>query len=233
MPSRLCQLTFLCTKLHLDFPCVCARLFLGSGTAGPDGFLPCGTLRTMGGDHFMAAQQKGQRMVSFTIHNIGTFMAKLFSTDSFDSFLLKEAVIRMAVTYSIDGQLNKDFYENDVADGEGDPGHRFFSYQPWSEARLLCREIIKGKKAPSFLRLTLLLKPQYVFPTLQKADDLPRSTMENVAALILNVRLDDTGLHLITGVAVKTFLPDKTPDRIWDHTMERFLAAKEIAFVAE
>ena len=181
----------------------------------------------------MAVQQKGQRMVSFTVHNIGTFMAKLFSTDSFDSFLLKEAVIRMAVTYSIDGQLNKDFYENDVADGEGDPGHRFFSYQPWSEARLLCREIIKGKRAPSFLRLTLFLKPQYVAPTLQKAADLQTGTLENIAALVLNIRLDETGLHLITGVAAKTFLMDKSPDRVWDHTVERFLAPKEIAFVAE
>lgn len=172
-------------------------------------------------------------MVSFTIRSIGTFMAKLFSTDSFDSFLLKEAVIRMAVTYSIDGQLSDDFCKDDVPEDTGIPGHRFFSYQPWSEARPLCREIIKGKKAPSFLRLTLQLKPEYVEPTLQKAQDLQNGTLENVAALLLNIRLDDAGLHLITGVAVKTFLMDKSPDRVWDRTVERFLAAKEIDFITE
>jgi hypothetical protein len=172
-------------------------------------------------------------MVSFTVHNIASFMAKLFSSDTFDSFLLKEAVIRMAVTYSIDGQLNKEFYEDGVSDIKNDPEHRFFAYQPWSEARLLCREIIKGKKAPSFLRLTLQLKPQYMSPTLQKAKDLQNGTLEQISALILNVRLDSTGLHLITGVAANTFLMDKSPDRIWDRTVERFLASKEIDFVTE
>lgn len=160
-------------------------------------------------------------------------MSRLLSTDCFDSFLLQEATIRMAVTYSIDGQLNKDFYEGDVSEHDGDSEHRLFAYQPWSEARALCREMIKGKKAPTMMKITLQLKPSYVEATLGRAADLQPGTLANIAGLLLNIRLDDTGLHLITGVAARTFLLDKSPDRVWDRTMERFLASKEIDFVME
>ncbi len=160
-------------------------------------------------------------------------MAKLLSTDCFDSFLLEQAVIRMAATYSIDGQLNKDFYDGDVSDGESDPEHRLFTFLPWSEVRPLCREMIKGKKAPTLMKITLRLKPSYVEATLQRAADLQPGTLENVAGLLLNIRLDDTGLHLTTGIAARTFLMDKSPDCVWDRTMERFLASKDIDFIAQ
>ena len=172
-------------------------------------------------------------MVAFTIHNIGPFMSKLFSSDCFDSFLLEEAVIRMAVTYSIDGYLNKDFGGSDASDDESDPEHRFFTLQPWSKVRPICREMIKGKQAPSLLKVTLQLKPEFIARTLEKAPDLQPGSLEAVTALALNIRLDAGGLHLTTGVATKTFLLDKSPDRVWDLTMERFLAARGFDFVKE
>ena len=169
-------------------------------------------------------------MTAFTIHNIGSFMSKLLSSDCFDSFLLEEAVIRMAVTYTIDGHLNRNFYESDVWD---DPTQRPFIMQPWSEARGICREMIRGKKAPASLRITLRLKPEPMAKTLAGDKDLQPGTADAVGALVVNIRLDDTGLHLITGVSWKSFSMDKAPDRIWDRTMERFLAAKGIDWERE
>ena len=164
-------------------------------------------------------------MVAFTIHSIGSFMSKLLSTDCFDSFLLEEAIIRMAVTYTIDGHLNRNFYESDVWD---DPMQRPFIMQPWSDARGICREMIRGKKAPSSLRITLQLKPDAMEKTLSGDKDILPGTAEAVGALAVNIRLDDTGLHLVTGVSWKSFSMDKAPERIWDRTMERFLMAKGI-----
>lgn len=172
-------------------------------------------------------------MVSFTIHNVGPFMSKLLSSECFDSFLLEEAVIRMAVTYTIDGHLNKDFYESDAEGDPGDPVQRPFLMQPWSDARSICREIIKGKHAPSSFRFTLCLKPAFVAATLREAPDLQPGTLEAVSALQINIRLDAQGLRLLTGVAMNTFVADKSPDRVWDQTIERFLARKEISFSRE
>ena len=169
-------------------------------------------------------------MVAFTIHNIGLFMSKLLSTDCFDSFLLEEAVIRMAVTYTIDGHLNRNFYESDVWD---DPAQRPFIMQPWSEARGICREMIRGKKAPASLRITLQLKPEPMAKTLAGDKDLLPGTVDAVGALAVNIRLDDTGLRLITGVSWKSFSMDREPERIWDRTMDRFLAAKGIECTRE
>ena len=78
-------------------------------------------------------------MVSFTIHNVGPFMSKLLSSDCFDSFLLEEAVIRMAVTYTIDGHLNKDFLESDADADPVDPVQRPFIMKSSRGRRLLPR----------------------------------------------------------------------------------------------
>lgn len=172
-------------------------------------------------------------MVAFAIHNLGPFMSKLLSSDCFDSFLLEEAVIRMAVTYTIDGHLNKDFDKSDAQYDFSDPAQRPFLMQPWSSARLICREMIKGTKAPSSFRFTLVLKPEFMKKTLQEAPDLQPGTLDAVSALAINIRLDSGGLHLITGVSASSFIADKSPDRIWDRTMERFLAAKGIDFERE
>lgn len=172
-------------------------------------------------------------MVAFAIHNLGPFMSKLLSSDCFDSFLLEEAVIRMAATYTIDGHWNKDFFGSDAPGDFSDPAQRPFLMQPWSEARLICRDIIKGKKAPASFRFTLILKPEFVEKTLRDDPELLPGTLEAVQSLAINIRLDSGGLHLITGVSMRSFVADKSPDHIWDRTMERFLAAKSIDFERE
>ena len=169
-------------------------------------------------------------MTAFAIHNIGSFMSKLLSSDCFDAFLLEEAVIRMAVTYTVDGHLNRNFYESGVWD---DPTQRPFLMQPWSEARGICREMIRGKRAPASLRITLQLKPNAMAATLSSGKDLEPGTAEAVGALAVNIRLDDAGLRLITGVSWKSFSPDRSPEKLWDRTMERFLTSKGIEFERE
>ena len=49
-------------------------------------------------------------MQEFRIQNLASFMEKLFSTDCFSSFLVESAQFRTAVTWDLDGSLNKRFY---------------------------------------------------------------------------------------------------------------------------
>lgn len=48
-------------------------------------------------------------MIALQIQDIKSFMSKLLLQDTFDSFLLKEAEITVAVTHTIDGMLHPDF----------------------------------------------------------------------------------------------------------------------------
>ena len=50
-------------------------------------------------------------MIALQITDIGSFMNHLLKNGLFDHFLLQEATITQAVTYTIDGTVNSDFYE--------------------------------------------------------------------------------------------------------------------------
>ena len=48
--------------------------------------------------------------------------------------------------------------------------------------------------------------------------------------MALNIRYDGSEVTLVTGISLKSFSLDKNADRIWDETMEKFLASREIGF---
>ncbi len=170
---------------------------------------------------------KGTRMISFLIKNKGAFMSGLLSSGMFDSFLLEEATIQMAATLNLDGHLNRDFFSKEVWD---DPQKRPYEYATWSEMRGCCRDFIKGKTAPSAFRFVLHLKPEYIPRTLSSVAD---STKEAVEALGISIRLDSAGIHLVTGIAMKAFVPDKNAEKVWDRTMQHFLSEKEVDYEIE
>ena len=49
-------------------------------------------------------------MLALHITSMKTFMNQLLAGDAFDCFLLEEAIISTANTYTIDGHINVDFY---------------------------------------------------------------------------------------------------------------------------
>ncbi len=161
-------------------------------------------------------------MMAFTVLSKGAFMSKLLSSDVFDSFLLEEARIRMAVSYVIDGHLNKDFYSSEEWEEAAKEPSGLIE---WSRVRGTCRDLIKGTRAPSAFSFVFHLKSEYMGRTLA---EVPAETNDLVQALLLNIRLDNTGLHLVTGVSMRGFTTDRSPERVWDRTVSRFLAAKGI-----
>lgn len=48
-------------------------------------------------------------MLALQITNTKNFMAQLLTGDAFDPFLLAEAAVSTAHTYTIDGHVNRDF----------------------------------------------------------------------------------------------------------------------------
>lgn len=161
-------------------------------------------------------------MIALQITSMKQFMNQLLTADTFDMFLLEEAVISTACTFTIDGHMNRDFFSS----GDGKPAELSYDFRPWSEIRGLCFDLIKGKRTPLFFRFVLHLMPEKAAALLTKeGSDVDPSL---VKALVLNIRYDGTKAVLTTATAYQTFLPSKEPDAIWDKALMKYLEGKGI-----
>ena len=96
-------------------------------------------------------------MIALKLTEIGTFINKLLKDGMCDHFLLQEAVITQAATYTIDGSFHPDYYEPE----ELDTLHlQNLSYLPFSLLRPSCLKIMQGKKKPLFFKFVFLLSPE-------------------------------------------------------------------------
>lgn len=161
-------------------------------------------------------------MISLKITSLKTFMGKLLASDAFDCFLLEEAVISTANTFTIDGHINKEFYETKEAPDEVPVG----DFRAWSELKTLCFDLIKGKRAPLFFRFVLHLKPEQSAALLEKENC--GIDLSELKALVLTIRYDGSRAVLTTGTSFHTFVLSKEADRIWDTAIRKYLDAKGI-----
>ena len=164
-------------------------------------------------------------MLAIQIKDVKTFMAKLLSADTFDSFLLEEVQIHTFNTFHIDGHLNREFYtKEELEETEMFP----YEYSQWKDMKGICFQLIKGKKVPSFLKITLHQKPECSYTILEEGG--AKNLTQSLKAFVVTIKYDANGLMLTTGTSFSTFLLDKTPDQLWDQAFRRFLTEKEIAF---
>ena len=163
-------------------------------------------------------------MLALQVTSMKAFMNELLTGETFDIFLLEEATLATAVTYQIDGHINMDFYPM----AERTPELIPYEYQPWSEIKGLCFNLIKGKHTPLSFKFVLQLKPDKMNAMLEKeklsAEDL------RLKSLVLTIRFDGGKAVMTTGSSYQTFVMDKTADVIWDRQLSKYLAMKGVAF---
>ncbi len=163
-------------------------------------------------------------MVALEITSLKNFMNKLLATEAFDIFLLEEATIKTAVTYTIDGYVNKEFFSGD--DNETPRASQEFT--PWSEMKGLCFQLIKGKRTPLLFKLVLHLKHEQTESLLQKAGTSMSGTQ--LKALVLTIKYDGNKAILTTAASYHTFVLEKEAEQIWDKALMQFLGNLEIPF---
>lgn len=164
-------------------------------------------------------------MLAIQIKDIKTFMSKLLSADTFDSFLLEEAQIHTFNTFTIDGHQNREFYTREELE---DPEIFPYEYSCWKDIKSICFQLIKGKKVPSFMKIILHKKTEEAYTLLEEAGSLEFA--DTLKAFVLTIKFDSNGLLLTTGTSFSTFIMDKTPDLLWDNAFRKFLDAQGIAF---
>ncbi len=163
-------------------------------------------------------------MIALEITSMKNFMNRLLAGDTFDLFLLEEATISTANTYTIDGHINRDFYPAEERTAEMIP----YEFQPWSEVKGLCFHLIKGKHTPLFLKLVLHLKPEITDRILREGDSVIDA--DHIKALVLNVKYDGSRAILTTGASYQTFVMSREPEKLWDTWLVKYLDQSGITF---
>lgn len=159
-------------------------------------------------------------MIALKLKNTKNFMTHLLLSDTFDNFLFIEGEIVTFNTFTIDGYIQKGFYEESM-DG----------YSSWKQLRELCFSIIKGKRTPLSFRFVFSLSPENIARLIeQKGLDFQAA---DVQGLYLNIRFDGARLQCITGTSLNTFSMDKSLEREWDAMVPRFFDKKGLAFEPE
>lgn len=152
-------------------------------------------------------------------------MNRLLKSELFDHFLLSEATIHGAISYSIDGHINKEFFEAEelaslTADGS--------EYLPFSHFRPICYELIRGKHTPLYMKFVFLLSPSNAVKTIASSGSTLAAS--DVGGIYLNLTFRDGRMALTTGVSYRTFSMDRALDISWDTMAARFLTSHGIDF---
>ena len=164
-------------------------------------------------------------MLALKINSMKSFMNHLLVADTFDNFLLVEAIISTSNTYQIDGHINKAFFSGEEIDSKETPPYDFAL---WKDMKALCFDLIKGKRTPLFFKFVFHLKPEIVGKLLATGNcSLPP---EQIKALVLTIKYDGTQAVLTTGSSYHTFVMSQEPDVIWDKALQQFLNKQEIAY---
>lgn len=163
-------------------------------------------------------------MLAIHITSLKSFMNHLLTADTFDLFLLEEAIVTTANTYHIDGHMNRDFFSTE----ELEDGICPYGFALWRDIKGLCFHLIKGKHTPLFFKFVLLLKPDLVESLLLQN----HCTVDpsQIKSLVLTIKYDGEKAVLTTGSSCHTFLMTKEPDTIWDNAVLKYLSQKGIDY---
>ncbi len=151
-------------------------------------------------------------MRSFTVKNPKKFMSALLAGDVFDDFLLCEAQIKTYNSFSIDGRIVPEYFDD----------YEFgYEYSMWKDIRPLCFDLIKGKILPVSFRFVLQTTPEMTKEMM--LGEVSSASISEVKGFTLNIKYQDGIISIITATSLNSFIPDKTPDEIWDSYMSDML----------
>mgnify|MGYP004471410553 FL=1 len=161
-------------------------------------------------------------MLALKITDQKDFTNKLFLGDTFNSFWLNQAEIVTSNVFSIDGKLQNNFFDNDEQEFLVS-SHRTFSL--WKEIKPFCCSIIKGKRAPLSFKIVLQFSPNKAAALLQNSSVSP----EFVTGLYLNLQYKNKTMLCTTGTSMKTFLPGRELDHLWEQYVMEFFHHNELS----
>lgn len=159
-------------------------------------------------------------MIALQIKHVKDFMSQLLLQDAFDHFLLSEASVTTFASFSIDGRLHPDFYEEEEAKELKLQGR---TQVLWKDIKPFCYSIIKGRRSPLSFRFVFQL-PARETELLLASSDLSLQP-EDIFGLFFNCSFQQGTLTVTTGSSLKIFTRDHSLDQAWDQSLQDFLCS--------
>lgn len=162
-------------------------------------------------------------MISLTIKDTKSFMSHLLIKDTFDQFLLSEAVISTANTYTVNGSINKDFFSADELEDLGNS-----TYSAWNTVKPFCFSLIKGNKVPVGMKIIFLLPDYLTDELLEKSQT--EYNINNINGLFLNIKYANGAVTIVMGTSLNIFSLDKTLENTFDSYVRHFFEDAGISY---
>lgn len=149
------------------------------------------------------------------IKDIKTFLNGLFKDERYESFYLFSIKLEAAVSYEIDGKINKAFFSEDELSQLNN-----MEYICWKDVKKTVLDYLNKGKLPVKMKLILMFNKDNV-NRLIEMNNIPIHP-NNVRALFMNVIYSDNRLSITTGTSLNVFTMDKTLEELWDKTVEKY-----------
>lgn len=164
-------------------------------------------------------------MLVLEIKSLKHIMNQLLATESFDSFVVSEAIITTFTTFSIDGSFHPDFFGPEDARRLRE-NQRTRVY--WKDIRSYCYQIIKGRHTPLSFRLVLMLSPREQSRLILSSETT--LTEEQVHGLYLNLNYNGSKIQITSAVSYAVFSMDRSLETAFESYLRQFLEQKGIDF---
>jgi len=164
------------------------------------------------------------------ITNVKQFMNKLLIENSFDSFLLSEAIIKTGNTYVIDGHINTEFYsESELSELKSNAllNGRIYSSKMsrFASGKPFILSLMKGKKTPLYFKFSFYMPEENIEKLLSSADTSIKQN--DIDGLSVIVKYQEDILTVTSSTSLKIFSTDKSLDKLFDDMVEKFLISLE------
>lgn len=164
-------------------------------------------------------------MLALSVTDIKDFMNQLLIGETFDHFSLIEASIVTFNTFTIDGKLQKDFFDTDTLEAFTENA---MEYSLWQDVKPFCFSVIRGKRTPVSFKIVFRLPLKKMQAMLEQA--IPDFSSDVLGGLYLNLQYKNKALLCTTGLSFRSFMPDKRPEQLWDSIISDFLRKHGISF---
>lgn len=165
-------------------------------------------------------------MIALRMEDLKAFTSGLFVGNTFDSFLVREAVIVTYNTFTIDGHIKQGYYSKEELEEK-----QLGELSSWESVKPVCFSLIKGKRLPGSFQITLQLQPSEVESII--SGGLGGIRAEQIGGLYLNIRYEESILTCITGTSLNVFTMDKTIEREWDEAVRHFLKQAGLVYMED
>ena len=155
-------------------------------------------------------------MLALKINDVKGFMNRLLIGETFDHFPMAEVSVTTFNTFSIDGKINKEFFDTDTQNILTQKGT---VYSAWKEIKPFCFSIIRGKRTPLQFKIVFQLSPEQFFSIFEeKESDL----FSAVSSFSFIIQYKNNMLLCTTGIAQTYFSMDKRAEQLWDAAVHNF-----------